>query len=929
MDSFKTLSQMTIDGKVYHYHSLKKLEASTGISMAKLPYSLKILIENLLRHEDGEAVRKEDILAVLKADPKAESDYEIQFTPARVLLQDFTGVPVVADLAAMRNAMVARKGDPQKVNPLRPVDLVIDHSVQMDSAGHKDSFDTNLRLEFQRNGERYQFLKWGQKAFSNFSVVPPATGICHQVNLEHLSHVAMASKGHRKETRAHDYVYPDTLVGTDSHTTMINGLGVVGWGVGGIEAEAAMLGQPCTMLIPQVIGFELKGKLKPGTTATDLVLTATQMLRKRGVVGKFVEYFGEGVSSLTIADRATLANMSPEYGATIGIFPIDAKVVEYLKTTGRPEKAARTEAYYKEQGLWESHLSGATFADTLSLDMSTVESSMAGPSRPQDRVNLSGVRGAFRSYLLNRYQEPLAQFSKDRLKDWTQMSDSMKGISYEMEAFHPDKDLGPLGACAPLKTAEGKSYNLVQGSITMAAITSCTNTSNPTLMLGAALLARNANRKGLTVKPWVKTSFAPGSVAVREYIAASGLQPDLDKLGFHIAGFGCSVCIGNSGPLPEEIQKAIDTFGIATASVLSGNRNFEARIHPSIMTNWLASPLLVVAAAIAGNINVNLASDPLATGSDGQPVYLKDIWPDADELQALVTKYVTQKRFEEVYSDVFRGDKNWQATQVPAGDTYTWDKDSTYIRQPPFLDKSLAEQDPNVKGARVLAVFGDSITTDHISPAGNISPKSPAGLYLQQHNVPVGDFNSYGSRRGNHEVMMRGTFANVRIKNKLASKEGGLTKMFPSGTETTIYDAAIAYEKTNTPLVIFGGKEYGSGSSRDWAAKGTRLLGVRAVVAESFERIHRSNLVGMGVLPLQLKPGVTVDSLGITGEEEIDFPPLDKIDAKSDITLTLRSPKGTRQITAQIRIDTPNELKYYQSGGILPFVLDRLAKSDA
>lgn len=924
MDSFKTLSQMTINGKTYQYHSLKKLEEVTGISLAKFPYSTRILIENLLRHEDGEAVRKEDILALLRQDPKKESDHEIQFTPARVLLQDFTGVPVVADLAAMRNAMESRKGDPKKVNPLRPVDLVIDHSVQMDSFGKKDSFATNLKLEFQRNGERYQFLKWGQKAFNNFRVVPPATGICHQVNLEHLSHVAMVGPW-----RKQDYIYPDTVVGTDSHTTMINGLGVVGWGVGGIEAEAAMLGQPCTMLIPQVIGFELKGKMRAGTTATDLVLTVTQMLRKKGVVGKFVEYFGEGVANLSVADRATLSNMSPEYGATIGIFPIDDKVVGYLKATGRPERAERVAAYYKEQGLWETNRTPLNFSDTLSLDMSTVEPSMAGPSRPQDKVVLRGVRGAFRKFLLNRYQEPLAQFAKERLEDWTQMSDSMKGIAFEMQPFHPDKELGPLGISAPVKMENGETCNLVQGSITMAAITSCTNTSNPELMLGAALLARNAVKRGLKAKPWVKTTFAPGSVAVREYILASGLMPYLEDLGFNIAGFGCSVCIGNSGPLPEGIQKAIDQFGIATASVLSGNRNFEARIHPSIMTNWLASPLLVVAASLAGNINVNLAADPLALDSEGKPVFLKDIWPDPQELQDLVAKHVTQKRFEEVYSDVFTGDKNWQATQVPAGDTYTWDTQSTYIRQPPFLDKSLAEQNPIVKNARVLAVFGDSITTDHISPAGNISPKSPAGQYLLNHKVDPTDFNSYGSRRGNHEVMVRGTFANVRIRNKLVSKEGGFTKMFPSGTETTIYEAAQAYEKSGTPLVIFGGKEYGSGSSRDWAAKGTRLLGVRAVVAESFERIHRSNLVGMGVLPLQLKPGVSVDSLGITGEEEIDFPPMTSLVAKSDIKLILRTPKGTREIIAQVRIDTPNELKYFHSGGILPFVLDRLARAEA
>lgn len=920
MDSFKTLSQITIDGKTYQFHSMKQLEAATGVELSKFPYSTRVLIENLLRHEDGEAVRKEDILALLNQDPRKESEHEIQFTPARVLLQDFTGVPVVADLAAMRNAMVARKGDPKKVNPLRPVDLVIDHSVQMDSAGQKDSFATNLRLEFQRNGERYQFLKWGQKAFNNFSVVPPATGICHQVNLENLSHVAMVGPWKKQ-----NYIYPDSLVGTDSHTTMINGLGVLGWGVGGIEAEAAMLGQPCTMLIPQVIGFELKGKLRPGATATDLVLMVTQMLRKKGVVGKFVEYFGEGVSNLSIADRATLSNMSPEYGATVGIFPIDGKVVEYLKTTGRAERAARVEAYYKEQGMWETHLKPIHFSDTLSLDMSTVEPSMAGPSRPQDRVPLGNVRTAFRNFLVTRNQESLAQISKDRLKDWTMMSESMKGIAFETPNIQTTAhDLGSLGARASV-TMNGETFNLVHGSIVMAAITSCTNTSNPELMLGAALLARNAVQKGLKAKPWVKTSFAPGSVAVREYIQASGLMPHLESLGFNIAGFGCSVCIGNSGPLAEPIQKAIDTEGIATAAVLSGNRNFEARIHPSIMTNWLASPLLVVASAIAGNVNVNLAEDPLALDSKGNPVYLKDIWPDQAELQSLVSKYVTQKRFEEVYSDVFKGDSNWGQTKAPEGDTYQWENESTYIRQPPFLDAALAKQDPVVKGARILAVFGDSITTDHISPAGNISPKSPAGQYLKNHGVDPVDFNSYGSRRGNHEVMVRGTFANVRIKNKVVGKEGGFAKLQPEGTETTIYEAAIAYEKRGVPLVIFGGKEYGSGSSRDWAAKGTRLLGVRSVVAESFERIHRSNLVGMGVLPLQLPAGVTVDSLGLTGTEEVDFPPMDQLVAGSEIKLKIRSKDGSKELPVRVRIDTPNELKYFHAGGILPFVLDRLA----
>lgn len=922
MNSYNTLSSITIDGKTYKYHSLKKLEAATGVALSKLPYSTRVLIENLLRHEDGEAVRKPDIDAILRQNLKEESEYEIQFTPARVLLQDFTGVPVVADLAAMRDAMVKRGGDAKKVNPLRPVDLVIDHSVQMDSYGRKDSFETNVRLEFERNGERYQFLKWGQKAFDNFRVVPPATGICHQVNLEHLSHVAMTGPW-MNDT----YIYPDSLVGTDSHTTMINGLGVLGWGVGGIEAEAAMLGQPCTMLIPQVIGFELKGKLRPGATATDLVLTATQMLRKKGVVGKFVEYFGEGVSHLTIADRATLANMSPEYGATVGLFPVDEKVVEYLKTTGRADRAARVEAYFKEQGLWGTDRAGLNYSDTLTLDMSTVEPSMAGPSRPQDRVTLSQVRGTFRKFLIQRHQESLSQYSKEKLEEWRQMSDSMKGVAYEMEQFHPDRELGPLGASAPIKTAEGVQYNLVQGSIVMAAITSCTNTSNPELMLGAALLARNAVKKGMKVRPWVKTTFAPGSVAVREYIQAAGLMPYLEDLGFNIAGFGCAVCIGNSGPLPAEIQTAIDQAGIATAAVLSGNRNFEARIHPSVMTNWLASPLLVVAAALAGNINVNMEESPLGVDSAGLPVYLKDIWPDPKELSEIVAKYVTQKRFEEVYKDVFSGDSMWRATQVPAGDTYAWSDASTYIQKPPFLDPALAKQDPHIKGARILAIFGDSITTDHISPAGNISPKGPAGAYLVSRKVDPVDFNSYGSRRGNHEVMVRGTFANVRIRNKMMAKEGGNTKLFPEGSEMSIYEAAQVYEERKVPLVVFGGKEYGSGSSRDWAAKGTRLLGIRAVVAESFERIHRSNLVGMGVLPLQLKPGTTVDSLGLAGDEEVDFPSLENLSAKAEIVLKVRSPRGTREIPAVVRIDTPNELKYFYSGGILPFVLDRLARS--
>lgn len=922
MNSFNTLSTLQIGGKTFHYHSLEKLEKSTGIKLSALPYSMKVLIENLLRHEDGEIVTKKDIESLLKQDPSKESEYEIQFTPARVLLQDFTGVPVVADLAAMRDAMAMRKGDPKKINPLVPVDLVIDHSVQMDSYGQKDSLATNIKFEFQRNGERYEFLKWGQQAFNNFRVVPPATGICHQVNLEYLSHVAMIG-----DVNKDTFIYPDTLVGTDSHTTMINGLGVLGWGVGGIEAEAAMLGQPCTMLIPQVIGFEMSGRLRPGVTATDLVLTCTQMLRKRGVVGKFVEYFGEGVRHLSIADRATVANMSPEYGATIGIFPVDEKVVAYLRSTGRHDKAERAEAYFKAQNMWGVESKGTQFTDVLKLDLSTVEPSMAGPSRPQDRVTLSQAKTSFRKFLVHRHQESLAHYSKDKLEEWTQMSDSMKGLSYEMAEFHPHKDLGPLGAVAQIKLENGTQFNLTQGSIVIAAITSCTNTSNPELMLGAALIARNAVQKGLKTKPWVKTTFAPGSLAVRDYVESSGLMPSLEALGFNISGFGCAVCIGNSGPLPKEIQAAIDKTGIATASVLSGNRNFEARIHPSVMANYLASPILVVAAALAGNINIDFANDPLALNDKGQPVFLKDIWPDPQELADLVAKNVTPQKFEKVYSDVLSGDAYWKATKAPVGETYTWSEASTYIKQPPFLSPELSTVDSSIKKARILAVFGDSITTDHISPAGNISPKSPAGQYLVSNKVEIKDFNSYGSRRGNHEVMMRGTFANVRIKNKIVGKEGGFTKVFPEGQEAFIYDAAQTYEKKQTPLVIFAGKEYGSGSSRDWAAKGTRLLGVRAVVAESFERIHRSNLVGMGVLPLQLPAGVTVESLGLRGDEEVDLPNLDQIQPKQELQVTIQGPNGPRTISTRIRIDTPNELKYFQSGGILPFVLDRLAKA--
>lgn len=922
MNSFNTLSTIEIQGKKYSYHSLEKLEKSSGVNLSKFPYSIKILIENLLRHEDGEIVTKEQIEAVLKQDIKSESNDEIQFTPARVLLQDFTGVPVLADLAAMRNGMIDRGGEPSRVNPLRPVELVIDHSVQIDEFGTPQALEHNIAMEFSRNHERYEFLKWGQNAFDNFSVVPPATGICHQVNLEFLSHVAITDKA--TDSQPNPFIYPDTLVGTDSHTTMINGLGVLGWGVGGIEAEAAMLGQPCTMLIPQVIGFEIKGRLPVGTTATDLVLTVTQMLRARGVVGKFVEYFGEGVKNLSIADRATLANMSPEYGATAGIFPVDEKVVEYLRSTGRNDRADRAEAYFKTQKLWGVEGQGVEFTDTMSLDLSTVEPCMAGPARPQDRVPLGKVRHSFRTFLVGRYKTSLTNYTQEQIKNWTEMSESMKGLTYGQAHFHPDKDLGPLGSSQEITTAKGETYHLTHGAIVIAAITSCTNTSNPALMLGAALLARNAIKKGLKVKPWVKTSFAPGSLAVRDYIAASGLQPYLDQLGFNIAGFGCTTCIGNSGPLPDAIQKAIEKSGFATVGVLSGNRNFEARIHPFVMANYLASPLLVVASAISGNINVNMATDALDVNDKGEEVFLKDIWPDAKEIEETVLKFVTAEKFKKVYSDVFTGDKHWQNIKIPSGKTFAWSDTSTYIKQPPFLFPEFSKQDNNILGARILAVFGDSITTDHISPAGNFGLKTPAGQYLFTQGVGVPDFNSYGSRRGNHEVMMRGTFANVRIRNHLVQKEGGFTKIAEEANEVTIFEAAEIYRQTNTPLVIFAGKEYGSGSSRDWAAKGTRLLGVRAVIAESFERIHRSNLVGMGVLPLQLPDGVTSASLKLTGDEEVSFPSLEKIIPQSMMEITIKNGKEERKITAQIRIDTPNELKYFQSGGILPYVLNRL-----
>jgi aconitate hydratase len=922
MNSFGTLTTIDIGGKTYHYHSLALLEKKLGLDLSRMPYGLRVLLENLLRYEDGEVVKKSDIEALVKQDPKKESDHEIQFTPGRVLLQDFTGVPVVADLGAMRAAMVEKKGVADKVNPLQPVDLVIDHSVQVDFYGDQDALAKNSKLEFERNQERYEFLKWGQKAFRNFQVVPPATGICHQVNLEFLAHVAMLG-----ELRGQTYVYPDTVVGTDSHTPMVNALGVVGWGVGGIEAEAAMLGQPCTMLIPQVVGFEMTGKLSPVATATDLVLTVTQMLRKKGVVGKFVEYFGEGVSTLSVADRATISNMSPEYGATIGIFPVDAKTIEYLKTTGRTERAERAEAYYRAQGLFvEGKQKPASYSDVLTLDLSKVEPSMAGPSKPHDRSTLSQVRGSFRRFLASRFTVEL-QPQADKVTKWTEDTSALKEKSIELAKTHPDAAFGSLGTTVPVTDPKGNSYHLAHGSVVIAAITSCTNTSNPDLMIGAAILARNAIKKGLKVKPWVKTSFAPGSKVVTDYLLAAGLNTSLDALGFNLVGYGCTTCIGNAGPLPPHIQAAVDKGNLATTAVLSGNRNFEARIHPSVLGNYLASPPLVVAFALAGNIQVNLATEPVGYNDKGEGVMLKDIWPDRTELASIVMKYVTSAQFKKAYGDVFTGEELWQKTVAPTAATYAWSDTSTYIKKPPFFDPNLIEEAKasEVRGARILGLFGDFITTDHISPAGNIGKTTPAGKYLVEKGVDPTDFNSYGARRGNHEVMIRGTFANVRIKNKMVDKEGGLTKVYPDAKEQTIYDAAQEYHRRHTPLVVFAGKEYGSGSSRDWAAKGTRLLGVRAVVAESFERIHRSNLVGMGVLPIQLPEGIRIDTLGLKGDEEIDIAGLDKMTPKSMVEIVIRKDGKSQTVKAQVRIDTPNELKYFRSGGILPFVLDRLA----
>ncbi|WP_348760803.1 aconitate hydratase AcnA [uncultured Salinisphaera sp.] len=909
-DSFGTRTNFTVGNRSFDYFSLPALEKQFP-NVAKLPYAQKILLENLLRHEDGSNVTKDDIEAMANWDAKAEPDTEIAFTPARVVLQDFTGVPAVVDLAAMRDAMKNLGGSPDKINPLSPAELVIDHSVMVDEYGTDKAFDLNAKLEFNRNKERYAFLRWGQGAFDNFKVVPPDTGIVHQVNLEYLARVVFGNEDK-------NLAYPDTLVGTDSHTTMINGVGVLGWGVGGIEAEAAMLGQPITMLIPQVVGFKLTGKLAEGTTATDLVLTVTEMLRAKGVVGKFVEFFGDGLEDLALADRATIANMAPEYGATCGIFPVDEETIRYMELTGRdPEQLELTREYAKAQGLWrEKGQPDANYTDVLELDLGTVQPSLAGPKRPQDRVLLSDMQ--------ETYRREVAPFMKSRAE---KAGKSMEESKMQSESgIASDGVGGPVHAPVSYKEAE---FDLHDGSVVIAAITSCTNTSNPAVMLAAGLVARNAVEKGMQVKPWVKTSLAPGSKVVTEYLEKAGLDDDLDNLGFQLVGYGCTTCIGNSGPLPEPIGNAVRDNDLNVASVLSGNRNFEGRVHGDVRMNFLASPPLVVAYALAGTIDINLTEDALGTDADGNDVFLKDLWPSQKEIYDTIGSSLNSEMFKDSYGDVFAGDDRWQNLDVPEGEIYEWDKDSTYVQNPPYFEGMTVDVDdiPTIKGARCLAKLGDSITTDHISPAGAITKDSPAGQYLQEQGVKPSDFNSYGSRRGNHEVMMRGTFANVRLRNQLApGTEGGWTQYQPDGREMFIYDAAMKYKDEGTPLVIIAGKEYGTGSSRDWAAKGTLLLGVKTVIAESFERIHRSNLVGMGVLPLQFNEGDSHESLGLDGTETYDIDGLSAGAKSVHITATKESGE-TIEFDARVRIDTPKEWDYYQNGGILHYVLRQLAQA--
>jgi aconitate hydratase len=910
-NSFNALNELQVNGESYKYYDLKAL--SKDYSLDRLPYALKILLENLLRKEDGKNVTADDIRALCSWQPDEDPSYQVGFTPARVVLQDFTGVPVVVDLAAMRAAMSDLGGDPALINPISAVDLVIDHSVMADYFGSPDALAKNTHIEFQRNNERYQFLRWGQKAFDNFRVVPPGTGIVHQVNLEYLADVVMV-----QETEQGKIALPDTLVGTDSHTTMINGLGVLGWGVGGIEAEAAMLGQAITMLIPQVVGFKFTGELPEGATATDLVLTVTEMLRRKGVVGKFVEFYGDGLDNLPLADRATIGNMAPEYGATCGIFPIDQATIRYLELSGRSEETVQlVEAYAKAQGMWrETGGPVAEYSDTLELNLGDVVPSLAGPKRPQDRVPVASAKQAFNKVLraeLERTQKLVATDQQQRFEGEGGQTAVDSTNLHEQGAVEFELD--------------GKTHLLHHGDVVLAAITSCTNTSNPDVMMAAGLLAQKAHERGLKSKPWVKTTLAPGSQVVPAYLEAAGLLEPLHKLGFDIVGFGCTTCIGNSGPLPTPVQDAIRAGDLTVASVLSGNRNFEGRIHQDVRANYLASPPLVVAYALAGSMSVDLFNDPLGEDKNGQPVYLKDIWPSRTEISDLVTRTISSKMYREKYSDVFAGTDEWKNLPVPEDEIYSW-PESTYVRKPPFFEGMTMEVKPPepVSGARCLVKVGDSITTDHISPAGAIKPDSPAGKYLQEQGVEPNDFNSYGSRRGNHEVMMRGTFANVRLRNQLApGTEGSWTTHFPSGEQMTIFDASMRYQQDKVPLVVVAGKEYGTGSSRDWAAKGTDLLGVRAVIAESYERIHRSNLVGFGVLPLQFQYGDSAESLGLTGEEVFDIQP---IEGEPDlITVTATQPNGAvTKFDVEVRIDTAVEWDYYRHGGILHYVLRALAQ---
>lgn len=892
MDSFKCRKTLVVDGKEYVYYSLTEAEKNGLEGISRLPFSMKVLLENLLRFEDERSVKKEDIQNVARwLTDKGHASAEIAYRPARVLMQDFTGVPAVVDLAAMRDAMVKLGGDPEKINPLVPVDLVIDHSVIVDDFGNPLAFKHNVELEYQRNGERYRFLKWGQQAFRNFRVVPPGTGICHQVNLEYLAQTVWTS-----EEDGQMVAYPDSCVGTDSHTTMVNGLGVLGWGVGGIEAEAAMLGQPVSMLLPEVVGFRLTGRLKEGVTATDLVLTVTQMLRKKGVVGKFVEFFGSGLDYMTLADRATIANMGPEYGATCGFFPVDGETIRYLNMTGRDEHRIRlVEAYAHAQGMWrDAGQLEPVFTDVLELDIGDVVPSMAGSKRPESRMPLEKVGTGFNTALASEY----------------------KKTSGQEERY----------------SVEGEDFDLGHGDVVIAAITSCTNTSNPSVLIGAGLLARNAVAKGLKTKPWVKTSLAPGSQVVEAYLADSGLQKDLDALGFNLVGFGCTTCIGNSGPLPPAISKTVNDKGLIAAAVLSGNRNFEGRVSPDIQANYLASPPLVVAHALAGTVRKDLTKEPLGIGKDGEPVFLRDIWPTSQEIQKFIEKNVTRKLFTEKYADVFKGDENWWTVQVPTGKTYAWDDESTYVRNPPYFENmpKAPEALDDIRSAHILGLFGDKITTDHISPAGSIKVDSPAGQYLMAHGVKPADFNQYGTRRGNHEVMMRGTFANIRIRNSMLGengREGGYTVHYPGGQEESIYDAAMLYKQEKVPLVVFAGVEYGNGSSRDWAAKGTNLLGIQAVIAQSFERIHRSNLVGMGVIPFVFEEGTSWKSLGLKGDETVTIEGINTIRPRQKTVAKITFVDGkVKEVPLICRVDTVDELDYLHNGGILQYVLRELAQ---